>query len=76
MMATLVTVATAAERSGKSERSIWRYVQMLEAEGRQVVYRYPGLQKTLIDYDAVAAVALTQRRGNPRHREARESRRL
>lgn len=33
LMATLVTVATAAERAGKSERSIWRYVERLEAEG-------------------------------------------
>lgn len=70
-MATLVTIATAAERAGKSERSIWRYVEKLEAQGVAVQYRVPGLQKTLIDYDEVARVALSQKRGNPRHRERR-----
>lgn len=71
-MATLVTVATAAERAGKSERSIWRYVQKLDDAGEPVVYRLPGLQKTLIDWDLVGPAALSVKRGNPRHREARE----
>ncbi|KAA9133741.1 HTH domain-containing protein [Microbacterium caowuchunii] len=75
-MANLVTISTAAERLGKSERSIWRYVQQLEDEGQAVIYRVPGLVKSAIDYDLVAAVALSQKRGNPRHREARESRKL
>lgn len=75
-MATLVTVETAAERAGKSVRSIWRYVQRLEDEGEPVIYRVPGLQKSLIDWDLVGRVALSVKRGNPRHRESRESRNI
>lgn len=70
-MATLVTVADAAARTGKSERSIWRYVQQLEERGVPVVYKVPGLSKTVIDLDAVERVARSQRRGNPRHRGAK-----
>ncbi|OAZ40930.1 hypothetical protein A9Z40_03030 [Microbacterium arborescens] len=73
-MAKLVTVAMAAERTGKSERSIWRYVQQLEEAGQTVIYRVPGLAKTVVDFDLVNAAALAQKRGNPRFREARESR--
>lgn len=75
-MATLVTVADAAARTGKSERSIWRYAQRLEDSGTTAVYRIPGLQKSLVDFDVIQRVALKQRRGNPRHREVRESRNL
>ena len=66
----LVTVAQAAQLCGKSERSVWRYVQKIEDRGDVVVYRVPGVARTLVDYDLVSAVALTQRRGNPRHRES------
>jgi len=70
-MVTLVTVETAAEKAKKSERSIWRYVEKIEATGAMVTYRMEGLTKTLIDWDLVAPVAMSQKRGNPRHREAR-----
>lgn len=70
-MATLVTVATAAARTGKSERSIWRYVQTLEERGVPVVYNLPGFAKTVIDFDQVETLARSQRRGNPRHRDRR-----
>lgn len=75
-MATLVTVEMAAERTGKSERTIWRYVAKLEEEGKTVTYRVPGLDKTVVDFDLVKVAAMTAKRGNPRHREARESRNL
>jgi len=65
-MAKLVTVEAAAEQSGKSVRSIWRYVAQLEAKGISVVYRVPGLTKSLLDWDEVAKVALSQKRGRPR----------
>lgn len=75
-MATLVTVETAAAKAGKSVRSIWRYVEKLEAAGEAVSYRLPGLQKSLIDWDIVGPAALSVKRGNPRHRESRESRNI
>lgn len=66
----LVTVAQAAKLSGKSERSIWRYVQQIEDRGDVVVYRIPGEAKTFVDYDLVSVVAIKQMRGNPRHRKS------
>lgn len=72
MMATLVTVATAAARLGKSERSIWRYAQELESRGMPVVYRLPGVSKTVIDFDQIESFARSRRRGNPRHHASRE----
>lgn len=67
----LVTVEQAAERTGKSVRSIWRYVRALEARGVSVTYRVPGSSRTFVDYRRVAEEAASQQRGNPRHRQAR-----
>jgi len=65
----LMTVRQRAELIGKSERSVWRYIELIEAKGGLVVHRMPGVAKTLVDHDQVSKVALTRRRGNPRHRE-------
>lgn len=72
-MVTLITVAAAAARVGKSERSVWRYVKKLEERGLPVVYRLPGLSKTVIDFEPVEELARAQMRGNPRHRRASET---
>ncbi|QPE04114.1 hypothetical protein IT882_13020 [Microbacterium schleiferi] len=68
-MTELVTVAVAAERSGKSQRSVWRYAQKLEAEGVTVIYRMPGVRRSLVDMEKIAPVAIATMMGNPRHRE-------
>ena len=77
-MANLGSVEKAAEMSGKSVRSIWRYVAKLEARGVLVSYDVPGLNRTAIDLDLVAPDRLHHgheldgdlRRGPDRHRDA------
>lgn len=64
----LMTVAEASKLSGKSERSVWRYAQQIEKEGRSVVYRVPGVSKTYVDFDVLGPVAAKQKRGGDRTR--------
>lgn len=64
----LVTITEAATAVGKSVRSVWRYIDALEADGLHVRYRMPGTSRTLVDLDIVAPHALTRLRGNPNHR--------